>query len=141
MQQIERDFPIGHPKAADTVIGSPEHIAWTQAHAFHENKRDFPPGHPKAIDTPGNQNHVVWEAGVDPHNPHRQVFTGLQPEAAEAVAEWNRQEALGAHESPVVKPVDANVINAALAQERDTLGVEVLDSEQYNAVMERLHVK
>lgn len=138
MVQIERDFPVGHPKAADTVIGSPEHLEWTRQHAFHENRRDFPPGHPKAIDTPGNMNSVVWEAGVDPHNPHRQAFTGLQPEQAAAVAEWNAQEAKGAHESPVPKPIDANVVLEALAAERARLGVDVLDAEQYAAVIEKL---
>jgi hypothetical protein len=139
MAQIERDFPVGHPKAADTVLGSPEHRAWIIQHSFHENKRDFPLGHPAAIDTPGNMNHVVWEAGVDPRNPHLEAHTGLQPEAAAAVAAWNAEEAKGAHESPVVKPLDANVVLEALAAERERLNVEVLDSAQYNAVLEQLH--
>ena len=52
--QIERDFPIGHPAAVDTVIGSPEHLAWIEQHKFSENVRDFPPGHAKAVDTAGN---------------------------------------------------------------------------------------
>lgn len=138
MPQPERDFPIGHPKAADTVLGSPEHLAWTRMHAFYENKRDFPPGHPKAIDTPGNTNTVSWEPGIDPYNPHKEAHTGLLPEQAAAVAEWNREEAAGAHESPVRPIADANVVNEALAAERKRLGVETLDAEQYSAVLKSL---
>jgi hypothetical protein len=138
MSQVERDFPLGHPKAPDTIIGSPEHIAWTQQHKFHENLRDFPPGHPKAGDTPGNLNHVENIAGVDPNNPHLEPFTGLQPEAAAAVAEWNREEAAGAHESPALVPIDANAANAALEAERKRLGVEVLNALQHAAVIARL---
>jgi hypothetical protein len=138
MSQVERDFPIGHPKAADTVIGSPEHINWLREHEFYENKRDFPPGHPKAVDTPGNINHIPWQAGVDPYNPHVEEFTGLQPAAAAAVARWNADEAAGAHESPVLEPIDANVANDALAAERKRLKVDVLTAEQHAAVIEKL---
>lgn len=138
MAQVERDFPVGHPKAADTKIGSPEHIAWLREHEFAENKRDFPPGHPKAIDTPGNINHIEWQPGVDPYNPHVEAFTGLQPAQAEAVADWNKAEAEGAHESPALKPIDANVANAALDAERKRLGVDVLTADQHAAVMEQL---
>lgn len=134
----ERDFPVGHPKAADTVLGSPEHVAWAERHKFEENIRDFPPGHPKAADTPGNLNHVVWEPGADPHNPHVETFTGLQPDVAAARRAWDRAEATGAHESPVLEPIDADVANAALAQERKRLKVDTLTAEQHAAVLARL---
>lgn len=136
--QVERDFPIGHPKAIDTVIGSHEHLAWLEQHKFLENARDFPPGHPKAIDTAGNLNHLVWPGGVDPLNPHREAHTGRTPEQAAAVREWDEEEAAGAHESPVVPVIDAAVANAALAAERARLGVDSLTMEQHSAVLAKL---
>jgi hypothetical protein len=138
-QAPERDFPIGHPAAIDTRIGSPEHLAWIQRHKFEENARDFPPGHPKAVDTPGNLNSLVNQAGVDPHNPHLEAHTGRTPAQAAAVAEWNREEAAGAHESPVMPIIDAAVLNEALAAERERLGVDSLTMEETQEVMARLH--
>ena len=138
-QAPERDFPIGHPAAADTVIGSAAHRAWERLHQFEENRRDFPPGHPKAIDTPGNTNQTAWEPGVDPLNPHHQAFTGHPPQKAAAVAEWNEEQAAGAHESPVLPPVDATVANAALEAERKRLGVDSLTADQHAAVIAALH--
>jgi len=99
--QTERDFPLGHPAAVDTVIGSAEHKAWLRAHEFLENKRDFPPGHPKAADTPGNQNHVPVVAGVDPLNAHLEPFTGYTPQKAAAIAEHPRaREIVWVQEEP-----------------------------------------
>jgi hypothetical protein len=138
MPQVERDFPIGHPKAADTVLGSPEHRAWCELHKFEENQRDFPPGHPKAADTPGNLNHVEWKAGEDPHNPHLEAFTGLLPEQAAARRQWEQDEAAGAHESPVLEPIDAVQANAALEAERKRLKVDFLTAEQHAAVIASL---
>lgn len=140
-QAPERDFPIGHPKAVDTVIGSPAHLAWVEQHKWSENTRDFPPGHPKAADTPGNANGRVWEAGVDPFNTHLEPFTGLTPAKAAAVAQWNADEAAGAHESPVPPVIDAAIANEALAAERARLGVDALTAEQHNAVIATLQGK
>lgn len=137
-QAPERDFPIGHPAAIDTVIGSPEHRAWLEQHKFAENARDFPPGHPKAADTPGNLNALPIRAGVDPHNPHLEEHTGYTPEKAAAVREWNKAEAAGAHDSPVLPVIDAVTLNNALAEERARLGVDALTMEQTQAVMAKL---
>jgi hypothetical protein len=136
--QVERDFPVGHPAAVDTVIGSAEHKAWIRQHQFEENARDFPPGHPKAADTPGNINHIAWPAGVDPLNPHLEEHTGLTPEKAAAVREWNARQAALAQESAALPPVDANVANEALAAERKRLDVDALTAEQTQAVLARL---
>jgi hypothetical protein len=137
-QAPERDFPIGHPAAVDTVMGSPSHLTWERQHQFDENKRDFPPGHAKAADTPGNLNSTRWEPGVDPHNPHHQAYTGHAPEKAAAVAKWNADQAAGAHESPVLKPVDAMVANAALEARRKELGVDALTADQHAGVLATL---
>ncbi len=136
--QIERDFPVGHPAAVDTVIGSPEHLAWIEQHKFSENVRDFPPGHVKAVDTAGNLNALEVRAGVDPHNPHLEEFTGRTHAQAAAVREWNAAEAAGAHESPVMPVIDSAVLNAALAAERARLHVDALTMEQTQAVMSSL---
>jgi hypothetical protein len=138
MPQIERDFPIGHPAASDTVIGSAEHHAWLEQHKWVENQRDFPPGHPKAVDTPGNLNSLAWPAGIDPLNPHLEEHTGLTPDKAAAVKEWNLQQAELAKESAALLAIDANVANAALAEERARLEVDTLTAEQHAAVLERL---
>jgi len=138
MAQVERDFPIGHPAAADTVIGSLEHKAWLIQHQFLENKRDFPPGHPKAVDTPGNLNHLPVRAGVDPLNTHLEQFTGRTPEKAAAVADHNAAVASGALESPVLPPVDAIVANAALEAKRKELGVDALTMDQHMEVLAAL---
>src|SRR5216683_386607 len=137
-QAPERDFPIGHPKAIDTVIDSPEHRRWLELHKWEENARDFPPGHPKASDTKGNLNTLEVRAGVDPHNPHLEPFTGLRPEQAKAVREWNAAEAAGAHESPVLPVIDQAVLNEALAAERARLHVDALTMEETQAVMGKL---
>jgi|SRR6267143_1070652 len=138
MPQIERDHPIGHPAAADTVIGSREHKAWIEQHKWLENARDFPPGHPKAADTPGNLNHLPLVAGVDPLNPHLEAHTGQTPERAAALKEWNRQQAALAKDSAALEPVDANVANEALAAERRRLDVDALTVEQTQEVLARL---
>lgn len=136
--QIERDFPIGHPAAVDTIIGSEEHLAWLEHHKFLENARDFPPGHPKAVDTAGNLNALPIRPGIDPHNPHLEEHTGRTPEKAEAMREWQKAEAAGAHESPVMPVIDAAVLNAALAAKRADLDVDALTMEQTQAVMAEL---
>jgi hypothetical protein len=137
-RQVERDFPLGHPKAADTVIGSPEHLAWLREYDTSRGERDFPVDHPKAADTPGNLNHVQWEPGVDPFNPHLQAFTGRTPEKAEAVATFDKEASARAKESPALEPVDARRANAALAAKRRELGVETLTQAQMSEVLAEL---
>ncbi len=137
-QAVERDFPLGHPAAVDTVIGSTDHKLWVEQHKFSENARDFPPGHPKAADTPGNLNHIAWTAGVDPHNPHLEAFTGRGPAAAQAVKDHNAAMALKAKESPALVPVEAMTANAALDAKRKELGVDVLTMAQTQAVLATL---
>jgi hypothetical protein len=138
MPQVERDLPIGHPAAVDTVIGSPEHLEWMRQHEFLENKRDFPPGHPKAADTPGNLNHMPVRAGIDPLNPHLEAFTGRNAAQAAAVRAHNAAVAAGAHESPALPPIDANKANAALEARRNQLGVEALTYDQHMEVLAEL---
>lgn len=140
-QAPERDFPIGHPAAIDTVIGSSDHLAWVEHHKFLENLRDFPPGHPKGSDTPGNLNAIPVRIGVDPHNPHLEPFTGRTPEKAAAVAQWNKEEAAGSHESPVLPIVEQSVAEAAMAAKRAELKVDALTMEQHMAVLVELQRK
>ncbi len=137
-QAPERDFPVGHPKAIDTVIGSDAHLLWLERHKFEENARDFPPGHPKAVDTKGNLNTLAWAAGEDPHNPHLEAHTGLMPDKAAARREWDAAEAAGAHDSPVMPVIDRAVLDPALAAERARLKVDALTMEQTQAVMAKL---
>ena len=138
MAYVERDFPLGHPAAVDTVIGSREHKAWLTAQQWLENKRDFPPGHVKAADTPGNVNHIPVVAGVDPLNPHLEPFSGLMPDRAAAVREWNQRQAELAKESAALPPIDANVANEALAARRAELKVDALTAAQTADVLARL---
>lgn len=135
----ERDFPPGHPKAVDFDPKSPEALEWARQNVHQKGERDFPVDHPKAIDTPGNSNHVQWLAGVDPNNPHLQPFTGKTPEQVAALAEYDAMIQSGAHESPVLEPLDALVANAALEARRKELKVDVLTSEQYTQVIAELH--
>jgi hypothetical protein len=80
----ERDFPLGHPKAADYVPGSPEAVEWARKNIHPLGERDFPVDHPKAVDTKGNTNHLPIRAGVDPLHPELEEFTGASPEVAKA---------------------------------------------------------
>jgi hypothetical protein len=100
----ERDFPPGHPKAADYDPASPDAKEWLRMHFFPLGERDFPPDHPKALDTPGNTNALVWEPGVDPLHPELEPFTGATPEqvaARKAAEDAARSAALP---TPVVEP-------------------------------------
>ena len=135
MNAPERDFPIGHPAAIDTVIGSPEHRAWLRAHDLSGGEPDFPLGHPGRIDTPGNLNHVEWRAGVDPLNPQMEAFSGRTPDQARAVADYNAQAARGAKETRALPPVNAEIANAALEKKRKELGVFFLSADQIREVL------
>lgn len=80
----ERDFPLGHPKAADYVPGSPEAVEWARKNIHPLGERDFPVDHPKAVDTKGNTNHLPIRLGVDPLHPELEEFTGASPAVAQA---------------------------------------------------------
>lgn len=136
--QKERDFPLGHPAAVDTVPGSPEHLSWLQENDKSRGERDFPVGHLKAADTPGNLNHVQTVAGVDPLNTHMEPFTGRNPGQAAAAAAFAREAAVHAKESPALPPVDAEVANAALEAKRKELGVDTLTMDQHQEVLASL---
>lgn len=83
-QTAERDFPLGHPKAADYVPGSPEALEWARKHIHPKGERDFPVDHPKAVDTVGNTNAVPIRPGIDPAHPELEEFTGATQEVAAA---------------------------------------------------------
>jgi hypothetical protein len=140
-QQPERDFPLGHPKAADTVMGSPQHLAWLRQFDTSMGERDFPVDHPAAVDTPGNKNSVVWEHGVDPRNAHLEAFTGLTPERAAAAREFSEMQSALAVESPALEPIDAEIANAALAAKRAELKVDFLTAEEHNEVLAAIQAK
>jgi hypothetical protein len=134
-QQQERDFLLGHPAAADYVPGSPESNEWARVNVSPLGQRDFPVDHPKAVDTAGNLNTLEWEAGVDPHNPHREAHTGRTPEQAAGVAALSEAASKAAKESPVMQPVDASAVNAALDVKRAEVGRDILTAGEYSEVM------
>jgi hypothetical protein len=138
MAQIERDFPPGHPAASDYNPSSPEAIEWARLNVAPFGKRDFPVDHPKAVDTPGNTNHVPWENGVDPHNPHREPFTGRTPEQAAGVAAMTAVATARAKESPVSQPLNALEVNAALDKKRLEVGRDLLTPEEYSEVIAQI---
>jgi hypothetical protein len=84
MANTERDFPKGHPKAADYDPTSPDAIEWARIHVHPLGERDFPVDHVKAVDTKGNTNHIPVRAGIDPMHPEREEHTGASPEIAAA---------------------------------------------------------
>lgn len=138
MAQTERDFPIGHPLAIDTVIGSPEHKAWLGQFDTSLGESDFPLGHPARVDTPGNLNHLEWRAGVDPMNAQMEAFTGRTPDQARAIANYNATASKQAKETAAVPPVDAQAANDALEQRRKELGVFFLTADQTKEVLSGL---
>ncbi len=103
-KQLEEDYPVGHPARFDYDPKSPEAIEWARLHIFPKGERDYPPDHPAAMDTPGNENHLQWRAGEDPHRPELEAHTGRTPAQAAAVREMNRRLAESARESPVLEP-------------------------------------
>jgi len=137
--QLERDFPHGHPAASDYDPASPEAIEWVRKNVSPLGERDFPVDHPKALDTAGNVNHLTWRAGTDPHNPHREEFTGRTPEQAAGVAAMSAIASAAAAESPVTIPLDAAEINAALDAKRVELKRDILTAEEYAAVVRDVH--
>lgn len=137
-QQSERDFPLGHPAASDYNPASPEAKEWVRKNVSPLGERDFPVDHPKAIDTPGNLNHLQIRAGTDPHNPHREEFTGRTPEQAAGVAAMTAIASAAAAESPVTFPLDAAEVNQALDTKRVQLGRDVLTADEYAAVVKEV---
>lgn len=134
-QQLERDFPPGHPAASDYDPQSPEAIEWARRNVHPLGDRDFPVDHPKALDTAGNTNHLSWRAGTDPHNPQREEFTGRTPEQAAGVARMSAIASAAAVESPVTVPLDAAEVNTALDAKRVELKRDILTAEEYAAVV------
>jgi hypothetical protein len=136
--QIEEDFPKGHPGRADYDPHSPEAQEWARLHVAPLGERDFPVDHPRAADTPGNTNALQWEPGVDPHNPHREPHTGRTPDQAAGVAVLSEIASRAAQESPVLQPLDAGVVNAALDKKRQELGRDLLTPAEYSEVIAAL---
>ncbi len=137
-RQVEQDFPPGHPARNDYDPHSPEAMEWVRRNVSPFGERDFPVDHPKAIDTPGNTNTLVWQAGVDPHNPHREPFTGRTPEQAAGVAQMSAVASRAAAESPVLQPLDAVEVAAALNAKRKEVNRDVLTPDEYSSVMAEL---
>lgn len=138
-QQVEEDFPKGHPARFDYDPTSPEAIEWARKHVAPLGERDFPVDHPKAVDTPGNLNHLVHEAGVDPLNPHRQAHTGRTPEQVAGLKALSEAASKAAKESPVSLPLDAAVVNSALDRKRVELGRDLLTEAEYRQVIAEIH--
>lgn len=139
--QIEHDFPPGHPGRADYDPKSPDALEWVRKNVSPKGERDFPVDHPKAVDTPGNSNSMVWQIGVDPHNPHREPLTGRTPEQAAGVAAITAIASRAATESPVTQPIDALVVAKALNDKRRELNRDVLTPDEYASVMAELQTR
>lgn len=140
-RQIEEDFPAGHPGRHDYNPKSPEAIEWARRHVGPLGERDFPVDHPKAIDTPGNLNHLQWETGVDPMNPHREPHTGRTPEQAAGARALSERASKRATESPVTHPIDAATVNRMLDNKRHELNRDELTPEEYAGVMRDYHAQ
>jgi hypothetical protein len=80
----ERDFPKGHPKAADYDPKSPEAIEWARVNIHPMGERAYPVDSKKSSDTPGHECSLEWRAGVDPLHPELEPHTGATPEVAAA---------------------------------------------------------
>ena len=110
---FERDFPKGHPKAADYVPGDADAVEWARKNIHPLGERDFPVDHIKAVDTRGNTNHLPWRAGVDPANPHLEEFTGATPEVAEARRKAYLAQLPKVKETPTLEDGRVNVAKVA----------------------------
>lgn len=140
-QYVEQDFPKGHPARHDYDPASPEAIEWARVNVAPFGSRDFTVDHIKAVDTAGNTNALAWEAGVDPHNTHREPHTGRTPAQAMGVAQMTEIASKAAKESPVVQPLDAAEVNAALDAKRLEVGRDMLTPEEYSEVIASIQVK
>jgi hypothetical protein len=133
--QVEQDFPAGHPARSDYDPESPDAKEWLRKNVSPRGERDFAVDHPAALDTPGNKNTLTWHGGVDPHNPHREAFTGRTPAQAAGVAALSELASKAAVESPVVLPLDAVEVNQALDAKRKELGRDLLTPEEHSEVI------
>lgn len=115
MVSTERDFPKGHPKAADYDPKSPEAIEWARVNIHPLGERDFPVDHPKASDTKGNTNHVPVRAGIDPAHPELEEHTGAAAEVVAAREKLNAERAKTARETAMLD--DGRVNTALIAEE------------------------
>jgi hypothetical protein len=138
-QQIEQDFPPGHPGRHDFDPDSAEAKEWARKNVHPLGERDFPVDHPKAADTPGNLNHLPVTAGVDPLNPHREAFTGRTPAQVAGIRKLSEIASQAAKESPMVQPIDAAVVNRMLDQKRSQVGRDMLTPEEYQSVLRDYH--
>lgn len=137
--QAETDFPKGHPGRGDYDPASPEAIEWARTNVAPLGERDFPVDHPGAVDTPGHKNTIVWQAGVDPFNPHREPHTGRTPEQVAGLRALSEFASRMAKESPAAMPVDALAVNAALDAKRRQVGRDLLTEDEYREVLAPFH--
>lgn len=140
-RQIEEDFPPGHPGRFDYNPKSPEAIEWARKYVAPLGERDFPVDHPKAVDTAGNTNHLHWDAGVDPFNPHREPHTGRTPEQVAGVRALSAIATERAKDSPVAHPIDSATVNRMLDNKRNELGRDNLTEEEYASVLRDYHAQ
>jgi hypothetical protein len=140
-QQVEHDFPPGHPARFDYDPESPAAIEWARKNVAPLGERDFAVDHPKAADTPGNLNHLPVTAGVDPLNPQREPHTGRTPAQVAGLRKLSETASRAAKESPVLQPIDAGMVNRMLDAKRTELGRDLLTPEEYQGVMRDYHVK
>jgi len=132
---IEEDFPRGHPARGDYDPTAPEAIEWARRNIAPLGERDFPVDHPGAVDTAGNVNRITYQPGVDPFNPHREAHTGRTPAQVEGIRRLSETASRAAVESPVLQPVDAAAVNAALDQKRIEVRRDVLTADEYREVL------
>lgn len=135
----EEDFPRGHPGRGDYDPSSPDAIEWARTHVAPLGERDFPIDHPGAVDTAGHKNVIVWTAGVDPFNPHREPHTGRTPEQVAGIRALSEFASRVAKESPAAMPVDAIAVNAALDAKRRQVGRDLLTEAEYRDVVAPFH--
>jgi hypothetical protein len=134
----ERDFPKGHPKAADYVPGSPEAIEWARKNIHPLGERDFPVGHIKAVDTPGNTNAIPIRPGIDPAHPELEEFTGATKEVATArraayLAQLPHVEETPMHDDGTVntaKVAEKTALDFLIAQGHDEQTAQVILSRE-----------
>jgi hypothetical protein len=111
----ERDFPVGHPKAADYDPKSPEAIEWARRHVHPLGERAYPVDSLKSSDTPGNECGIEWRAGVDPFHSELEAHTGATPEVAAASRAYHASLAANAKETPTLD--DGRVNTAKIAED------------------------
>lgn len=134
-QKADEDFPPGHPGRGDYDPTSEEAIEWARTHVSPLGERDFPVDHPGAVDTPGHKNAIIWQAGVDPFNPHLEAHSGRTPKQAAGVRALSEYASSVAKESPASMPLDAIAVNAALDAKRKQLKKDILTEAEYSDVV------